>query len=98
MNGGAITTRDLIFWSFQIATGMSHLANKKVSFTSTIKLIINTYIITNGFLNQVIHGGLAARNVLLTDGNIVKIADFGLSRQTKYNEGTYMKQGKTSFL
>ena len=47
---------------------------------------------------QVIHGDLAARNVLLTDGNIVKIADFGLSRQTKYDDGAYMKKGEASFL
>ena len=31
MNGGVITTRDLISWSFQIARGMNYLANKKVS-------------------------------------------------------------------
>ena len=47
---------------------------------------------------QVIHGDLAARNVLLTDGNIVKIADFGLSRQTKYDDGAYMKKGEACFL
>jgi len=44
----------------------------------------------------VIHGDLAARNVLLSDGNVVKIADFGLSRQTKYDDGTYVKEGKAS--
>ncbi len=30
-NGGGITTLDLIYWSLQIASGMNHLANKKVS-------------------------------------------------------------------
>jgi len=29
-NSGRITTRDLIFWSFQITSGMNHLASKKV--------------------------------------------------------------------
>ena len=38
---------------------------------------------------KVLHGDLAARNVLLCDGNVVKVADFGLSRQLKYNDGQY---------
>ena len=29
---------------------------------------------------KVLHGDLAARNVLLAEGNIVKICDFGLSK------------------
>lgn len=30
ISGRKIRTRDLVFWSFQIASGMDHLANKKV--------------------------------------------------------------------
>jgi len=48
------------------------------------------------FIAKVIQGDLAARNVLLADGNVVKIADFGLIRQIKYNDGTYLKKGETS--
>ena len=33
-----------------------------------------------------LHGDLAARNVLLTEGNLVKISDFGLAKDIyKYN-------------
>ena len=30
---------------------------------------------------QIVHGDLAARNILVFPGNIVKVADFGMSRQ-----------------
>ncbi|XP_057373175.1 vascular endothelial growth factor receptor 1-like [Daphnia carinata] len=42
---------------------------------------------------KVLHGDLAARNVLLADDNVVKIADFGLSRQV-YKNCNYQKQGQ----
>ena len=32
-------------------------------------------------LIQIVHGDLAARNVLVFDENVVKITDFGLSKQ-----------------
>ena len=38
-----------------------------------------------------LHGDLAARNVLLADGNIVKVADFGLYRQL-YADYNYRKE------
>lgn len=42
---------------------------------------------------QVMHGDLAARNLLLADDHIVKIADFGLSRNI-YQNCDYQKQGE----
>jgi len=42
---------------------------------------------------QVLHGDLAARNVLLADDGVVKVADFGLSRQL-YQDENYMKQSQ----
>ncbi|XP_066150407.1 vascular endothelial growth factor receptor 1-like [Euwallacea fornicatus] len=41
---------------------------------------------------KVLHGDLAARNILLADGNIVKICDFGLAK-TMYNDNNYKKKG-----
>ena len=56
-------TKDLISWAYQIARGMSHLANRKI-----------------------IHGDLAARNVLLAKNNLIKICDFGLARNMQQNQ------------
>ncbi|XP_050295850.1 vascular endothelial growth factor receptor 1-like [Anthonomus grandis grandis] len=41
---------------------------------------------------KVLHGDLAARNILLADNNIVKICDFGLAK-TMYNDNNYKKKG-----
>lgn len=41
---------------------------------------------------QVLHGDLAARNILLAEDNIVKICDFGLAK-TMYKDDNYKKKG-----
>jgi len=38
---------------------------------------------------------LAARNVLLADDNVVKIADFGLARE-QYRNTDFINEGKVS--
>ncbi|XP_020711050.2 vascular endothelial growth factor receptor 1-like isoform X1 [Athalia rosae] len=42
---------------------------------------------------NVLHGDLAARNILLADDNIVKICDFGLARNM-YKDNNYKKRGE----
>lgn len=44
---------------------------------------------------QVLHGDLAARNILLSDNNIVKICDFGLAK-SMYKTDNYKKSGNVS--
>ncbi|XP_076066962.1 vascular endothelial growth factor receptor 3-like [Oratosquilla oratoria] len=40
---------------------------------------------------KILHGDLALRNLLLTQGNVVKISDFGMSRNI-YKSGDYVKK------
>lgn len=42
---------------------------------------------------KVLHGDLAARNILLCDDNVVKICDFGLARSI-YKDGIYVKESE----
>nr|WOX59919.1 receptor tyrosine kinase PVR2A1b [Carcinus maenas] len=44
---------------------------------------------------KILHGDLAARNLLLADNNVVKISDFGLSRNM-YRNDNYIKKGDVS--
>jgi serine/threonine protein kinase len=44
---------------------------------------------------QLVHRDLAARNVLVGTGKILKISDFGLTRDV-YEADTYLKRSKVS--
>ncbi|CAL4098108.1 unnamed protein product, partial [Meganyctiphanes norvegica] len=71
------------------------ISGRDLPFT-TSDLIIWSWQIASGmnYLShrKIMHGDLAARNILLADNNVVKISDFGLSRDI-YKKDVYMKKG-----
>lgn len=45
---------------------------------------------------KIVHGNLAARSILLAEGNIAKISDFGLAR-AMYKTETYIAEKEVNF-
>ncbi|XP_046637844.1 vascular endothelial growth factor receptor 1-like isoform X2 [Daphnia pulicaria] len=64
---------------------------------STADLISWSFQIARGMdylaSKKVLHGDLAARNVLLADDGVAKVADFGMARKMYY-EGNYQQTGQ----
>lgn len=87
----SLEIRELVSAAYQVARGMAYLASKKVCLHS---LNVHT-VFTDEILKcskpscllstaQCIHRDLAARNVLVTEDNVMKIADFGLARDVHH--------------
>lgn len=79
--------------------------NYRGDYRGTVKPISTRDLLTWGFQvargmeylasRKVLHGDLAARNILLADNDVVKICDFGLAK-TMYNDNNYKKKGDVS--
>lgn len=71
----------------------------KIEMLSTSTLVCWAFQIARGMeylsSRRVLHGDLAARNILLADNDVVKICDFGFAKSI-YNNPEYRKSGDVS--
>lgn len=80
-------------------------SNYKMDYKGPMRVVTTTDLVCWSFQvargmeylasRKVLHGDLAARNILLCDDNVVKICDFGLAR-SMYKSDNYKKKGEVS--
>lgn len=77
----------------------SNDCNDPMRVVTTSDLVCWSFQVASGMeylaSRKVLHGDLAARNILLSDDNVVKICDFGLARSL-YGSTDYIKEGAVS--
>lgn len=92
---GLNITNFMIRISYRLNNNITEYAN--MSMITTHQLYRWCYHIASGMdylrIRHVLHGDLAARNVLLTSRNVAKVGDFGLSR-VLMNSENYTKQSQ----
>lgn len=85
-----VTAVDMLNYGRQIATGMVRfcLAVSHFMISNNCDWFLQEFLASN----RIVHRDLAARNVLVCDDKVVKIADFGLSRDV-YLQNVYTRRG-----
>ena len=90
---GLVYMEDVHNFALQIACGLQHIASMQVYIECPdLKWLLcvagSCYINRNSdvYTTQIVHCDLAARNVLIAEGFVLKIADFGLARDISGRE------------
>lgn len=87
---GLVYMEDVHNFALQIACGLQHLATMQVK-----PPVVEGVVISVCGLLQIVHCDLAARNVLIAEGFVLKIADFGLARDVSGRD-VYKKNPRVS--
>ena len=89
---GLLYMEDVQNFALQIACGLKHLEESQVSGCANLFLWLVLIMWVPTCDLQIVHCDLAARNILIAEGFVLKIGDFGMARDVSEKE-YYRKQG-----